>query len=69
MPYQMTNINSLRDILELECKRGYANKAVIGGLDKYLHKQAGQIRQTIGNRRLLAEFDELNLANSNYVSC
>jgi ATP-dependent DNA helicase RecG len=69
MPYQMTNINSLRDILELECKRGYANKAVIGGLDKYLHKQAGQIRQTIGNRRLLAEFDELNLANSNYASC
>jgi len=69
MTCQVTNINSLRDILELECKRGYANKAVIGGLDKYLHKQAGQIRQTIGNRRLLAEFDELNLANSNYASC
>jgi len=65
----VTNIDSLRHVLELECNKGYANKAVIGGLDKYLHKQAGQIRQTIGNRQLLAEFDELNLANSNYASC
>lgn len=65
----MTNIDSLRHVLELECNKGYANKAVIGGLDKYLHKQAGQIRQTIDNRQLLAEFDELNLSNSNYASC
>ncbi|TET41966.1 MAG: ATP-dependent DNA helicase RecG, partial [Dehalococcoidia bacterium] len=42
--------------------------AVIGGLDKYLHKQAGQIRQTIGNRQLLATFDSLDLANSHYAS-
>ncbi len=65
----MTNIDSLRHVLELECNKGYANKAVIGGLDKYLHKQAGRIRQIIGNRQLVAEFDELNLANSNYASC
>jgi len=65
----VTNINSLRHVLELECNKGYANKAVIGGLDKYLHKQAGRIRQIIGNRQLVAEFDELNLANSNYASC
>mgnify|MGYP001061800450 CR=1 FL=1 len=65
----MISIDSLRDVLELECKKGYSNKAVIGGLDKYLHKQAGQIRQTIANPQFLASFDELNLANSNYSSC
>jgi len=68
MTSQVISINSLREVLELECKKGYANKAVIGGLDKYLHKQAGKIRQGINNQQLLAEFDELNLANSNYGS-
>jgi ATP-dependent DNA helicase RecG len=60
--------DSLRKVLELECKKGYTDKAVIGGLDKYLHKQAERIRQSIDNWQLLAEFDELNLANSNYSS-
>jgi len=64
----MTSIDSLRNVLELECKKGYTDKAVIGGLDKYLHKQAGQIRQSINNPQLLIGFDELNLANSNYGS-
>ncbi len=64
----MTTIDSLRDILELECKKGYANKAVIGGLDKYLHRQVGRIRQDIANPLLLVSFDELNLANSDYDS-
>ncbi len=64
----MITSDSLRKILELERKKGYSDKAVIGGLDKYLHKQAGKIRQSINNRQLLAEFDELNLANSNYDS-
>ncbi len=64
----MVTIDSLRKILELECKKGYSDKAVIGGLDKYLHKQAGQIRQSINNQQLLAEFDNFSLANSNYGS-
>jgi ATP-dependent DNA helicase RecG len=64
----MTSIDSLRDVLELECKKGYANKAVIGGLDKYLHKQVGRIRQDIANPQLLSRFDKLSLANSNYDS-
>ncbi len=64
----MKPIDSLRHILAFESKKGYSNKAVIGGLDKYLHKQVGQIRQDIGGRQLLAEFDNLNLANSNYGS-
>ncbi|GAG23160.1 unnamed protein product, partial [marine sediment metagenome] len=64
----MTGIDSLRNVLELECRKGYTDKAVIGGLDKYLHKQAGQIRQSINNSQLVSGFDELNLANSNYGS-
>ncbi|MEA1872395.1 MAG: ATP-dependent DNA helicase RecG [Chloroflexota bacterium] len=64
----MTGIDSLRNILELERRKGYTDKAVIGGLDKYLHKQAGQIRQSINDPQLLSGFDELNLANSNYGS-
>ena len=64
----MEDINSLRNILELECRKGYTDRAVIGGLDKYLHKQARQIRESIKNPQLLREFDELNLVNSEYGS-
>lgn len=64
----MVNIGSLRDVLELECKKGYSNKAVVGGLDKYLYKQAEQIRQSITAPQFLAAFNELNLANPNYNS-
>ena len=75
----MTGIDSLRNVLELECRKGYTDKAVIGGLDKYLHKQAGQIRQSLVLSlnevktkelipQLLSGFDELNLAKSNYSS-
>lgn len=64
----MTDIDSLRKVLELECQKGYTDKAVIGGLDKYLHKQAEQIRQSVHNPQLSKSFDELNLANSNYGS-
>jgi ATP-dependent DNA helicase RecG len=64
----VTGIDSLRNVLELECRKGYTDKAVIGGLDKYLHKQAGPIRQSINNSQFLKGFDELNLAKSSYGS-
>lgn len=64
----MTGIDSLRNVLELERRKGYTDKAVIGGLDKYLHNQAGLIRQSITDPQLLKGFDELNLARSNYGS-
>jgi ATP-dependent DNA helicase RecG len=75
----VTGIDSLRDVLELECQKGYTDKAVIGGLDKYLEKQARQIRQSLVPNlnevktkelipQLLGSFDELNLANSDYGS-
>jgi ATP-dependent DNA helicase RecG len=64
----MKNTDSLREVLDLERKKGYADRAVIGGLDKYLHQQAGPIRQTISDRQLLATFDGLDLSHSNYGS-
>ena len=65
----MTGIDSLKNVLELERRKGYTDKAVIGGLDKYLHSQAGQIRQNINDAQLLKSFDELSLARSDYGSC
>jgi len=62
------SIESLRKILELECGRSYDNKAVIGGLDKYLHCQAACIRQGVDDPQLLNEFDQLNLSGSDYSS-
>jgi len=64
----VTDIDSLRNVLELERRKGHTDRAVIGGLDKYLHKQAREIRQSINNPQLLKGFDELNLARSNYGS-
>ncbi len=64
----MTGIDSLRNVLELERRKGYTDRAVIGGLDKYLRKQAGQIRQSINDPQILRAFDELNLVRSDYGS-
>jgi len=64
----VTGIDSLRNILELERRKGCTDRAVIGGLDKYLHNQAGQIRQSINDPQLLKGFDELDLARSVYGS-
>jgi ATP-dependent DNA helicase RecG len=64
----VTEIDSLRNVLELERRKGYADRAVIGGLDKYLHSQAGQIRQSINNPQLLRGFDQLDLSRSDYGS-
>jgi ATP-dependent DNA helicase RecG len=64
----VTGIDSLRNVLELERRKGYTDRAVIGGLDKYLHKQAGQIRQSISDPQLLRGFDALNLARYDYGS-
>jgi ATP-dependent DNA helicase RecG len=64
----VTGIDSLRNVLELERQKGCTDRAVIGGLDKYLHNQAGQIRHSVNNPQLLRGFDELDLAKSNYGS-
>lgn len=67
-PPEETSINSLRRVLELECKKGYSDKAVIGGLDKFLQNQEGKILQDINDRDFLMNFNNLGLAKSNYSS-
>ncbi len=64
----MAHIGSLRDVLNLECEKGYTNRAVFGGLEKYLQKQSNLLKQSIPNPQLLTEFEQLNLASSTYNS-
>ncbi len=59
-------IESLRAILELEQKKNYSDRAVIGGLDKYLRKWSQQIREQVNDRTLLFHFNKLQLTNSDY---
>ena len=62
------NVEPLRKVLELEHKKGYADSAVIGGLDKFLHRWANQVISSITNPQLLNRFYKLNLVNPNYAS-
>jgi len=62
------NAEPLRKILELECNKGYADSAVIGGLDRFLRNWAGQAVESITSPRLLNRFNKLHLVNSNYAS-
>ena len=62
------NAEPLRRVLELECKKGYVDSAVIGGLDRFLRNWAGQAIESITTPRLLNRFSKLRLVNSNYAS-
>jgi len=64
----LTDIAPLRKILELERNKGYVDSAVIGGLDRFLHRWSGQAIESITNPRLLHRFQKLRLANSRYAS-
>ena len=61
------NIESLRKILELEREKGYTDSAVIGGLDRFLHRWSGQAMESITSQQLLAEFRRLRLDDSKYA--
>ncbi len=62
------NAEPLRQILELEAKKGYLDSAVIGGLDRFLSHWAGQAVESITNPQLLNRFNKLHLVNSDYDS-
>jgi len=62
------NIESLRKILELEREKGYTDSAVIGGLDKFLHRWSGQAVESITSPELLSQFRRLRLDDSKYAS-
>jgi ATP-dependent DNA helicase RecG len=55
-------------VLELECKKGYANSAVIGGLDKFLHNWATHAVESINSPQLLKRFKKLRFADSDYAA-
>ncbi|MCD6453236.1 MAG: ATP-dependent DNA helicase RecG [Dehalococcoidales bacterium] len=62
------DVKPLRNILELERRRGYPNRAVIGGVDKFLHYWSAQAIESVINPRLQARFRRLKLINSHYAS-
>ena len=64
----ISGLEALRKVLELERRKDYTDRAVIGGLDEYLHRQAGRVREDIGDPDLADEFDELSLGSSGYGS-
>jgi len=53
------NADSLRKILDLERQKGYADTAVFGGLDKFLHNWSARAVESVSNPRLLARFHKL----------
>jgi len=62
------NVGPLRKVLELEREKGYADRAVIGGLDKFLRRWASQAASSIATSRLLADFKKLRLDDAKYAS-
>jgi ATP-dependent DNA helicase RecG len=58
----------LHKILELEHSKGYADTAVIGGLDRFLRNWSGPAMASLSNRRLLSRFRKLGLTNPDYAS-
>ncbi len=62
------DVEPLRKILELENKKGYVDSAVIGGLDRFLSRWAGQAIGSVTSPKLLNRFRKLHLVNSNYAS-
>ena len=61
------NDEPLRKILELEQKKGYADSAVFGGLDRFLGNWSGQAEGSITDPHLLKLFRKL-LTGSGYAS-
>jgi ATP-dependent DNA helicase RecG len=62
------NDGPLRKVLELEQARGYADTAVIGGLDKFLRRWAAEVMASITSPRLLNDFKKLHLDEAKYAS-
>ena len=75
----MTEIDKLRAILELESRGNYTDRAVMGGLDRYLELRSEQIRQSFllalqgvkaknMRQRLLADFARFDPGSYDYAS-
>ncbi len=68
MTISLINVEPLRTILQMEGRRNYANTTVLGGLDRYLRKWAGETKNKISSPELLSSFAELHLADSEYAN-
>ena len=53
------NADSLRKVIELERKRGCADNAVFGGLDRFLRNWSGEASSAIVSPSLLRRFRKL----------
>ncbi|UCH42430.1 MAG: DNA helicase RecG, partial [Dehalococcoidales bacterium] len=62
------NAEQLRKVLELEDNKGYSDSAVIGGLDRFLQKWAGEAIESITIPRTLNRFRRLHLDNPKYAT-
>ena len=62
------DIADLQKVLELEQKKGYADSAVIGGLDRFLSRWSAQAAESISDPRKLVRFQKLNLSNAGYAA-
>ena len=62
------DVEPLHKVLELERAKGYADTAVIGGLDKFLRRWAAQALESITSPPLMAEFRRLRLDDPRYAS-
>ncbi|HXY74277.1 MAG TPA: DNA helicase RecG, partial [Dehalococcoidales bacterium] len=51
--------SSLRKILELEKAKGFSDKTVIGGMDKFMRNWADQAAASISDKKILARFTKL----------
>ncbi|MEK7849082.1 MAG: DEAD/DEAH box helicase, partial [Chloroflexota bacterium] len=58
---------SLRRILRLEQERGYDDRAVMGGLDRFLGRQGPAAAQGLGHPGLLRRFQEMGLTAPRYA--
>ena len=62
------DVEPLHKVLELERAKGYADTAVIGGLDKFLRRWTAQALESITSPPLMAEFRRLRLDDPRYAS-
>lgn len=66
---RIIEVEPLRTILKLECQRGYADTAVIGGLDRYLLNWSKQNRdKLVSSQQYLARFKALGLSAPVYAT-
>jgi ATP-dependent DNA helicase RecG len=62
------SVGPLRKVIELELAKGYADTAVIGGLDRFLGRWAAKAIASITTPRLMADFKKLRLDDPKYAS-